>query len=145
MFCRVRTQLTTWCDTIPPAVPFPRSCICLLHSYLINGYKFDIRLYVLCTSFDPLRVYIFEDGLVRFCTMKYSNKLETLSKTYMHLTNVSLNKSSPDFVDNTDANVTNVGSKWTWKSLLAYLIEHEGAERTRKVGVHRCLSRIQAK
>eukprot|EP00750_Incisomonas_marina_P020833 INCI4096.3.p1 GENE.INCI4096.3~~INCI4096.3.p1 ORF type:complete len:891 (+),score=153.96 INCI4096.3:235-2907(+) len=101
--------------------------------YLINGFKFDIRMYVLVSSFDPLRVYVFDDGLVRFCTMKYSNKIETLSQPYMHLTNVSLNKDSPDFVNNTDANVTNVGSKWTLKSLFLYLIEHEGIEKTEKL------------
>ena len=61
-------------------------------------------------------------------------QIETLTQTYMHLTNVSLNKDSPAFVNNVDANVTNVGSKWTLKSLLAYVIEHEGIERATKVG-----------
>lgn len=67
------------------------------------------------------------------CCPLFEFQIETLSQPFMHLTNVSLNKDSPDFVNNTDANVTNVGSKWTLKSLFLYLIEHEGIEKTEKV------------
>ena len=58
---------------------------------LINGLKFDIRIYVLMTSIEPLRLYIFEDGLVRFATKSYSNKMEDLCDHYIHLTNYTIN------------------------------------------------------
>lgn len=50
--------------------------------HLINGYKYDLRIYVLVSSYTPLKVYIYKQGLVRFATKKYSNDL------YMHLTNI---------------------------------------------------------
>ncbi|XP_043485453.1 probable tubulin polyglutamylase ttll-15 [Polistes fuscatus] len=40
--------------------------------FLIDGYKFDLGVYVVFTSIDPLRVYIYKgDVLLRFCTIKY--------------------------------------------------------------------------
>uniref|UniRef100_A0A803XMB7 Tubulin tyrosine ligase like 4 n=1 Tax=Meleagris gallopavo TaxID=9103 RepID=A0A803XMB7_MELGA len=38
--------------------------------YLIDGRKFDLRIYVYVTCYDPLRVYLFKDGLVRFASCK---------------------------------------------------------------------------
>ncbi|XP_055376097.1 tubulin monoglutamylase TTLL4-like isoform X3 [Condylostylus longicornis] len=87
---------------------------------LINGSKFDIRLYVLVTSINPLRVYMYKDGLARFASVKYSMKAETLHDRCMHLTNYSINKHSTNYAKNEDVNACD-GHKWTLKSLMTYL------------------------
>eukprot|EP00416_Gambierdiscus_australes_P013293 CAMPEP_0171135984 /NCGR_PEP_ID=MMETSP0766_2-20121228/130697_1 /TAXON_ID=439317 /ORGANISM="Gambierdiscus australes, Strain CAWD 149" /LENGTH=485 /DNA_ID=CAMNT_0011599501 /DNA_START=28 /DNA_END=1486 /DNA_ORIENTATION=- len=69
---------------------------------LIFGYKFDLRIYVVVLSFDPLKVYLNDEGLVRLATEKYSASPDTLDKQTMHLTNYSVNKVSPAFVQNRD-------------------------------------------
>ncbi|KAJ6649581.1 Tubulin monoglutamylase TTLL4, partial [Pseudolycoriella hygida] len=87
---------------------------------LIDGSKFDLRLYVLVTSINPLRVYMHTDGLARFASVKYSTKADTLNDRYMHLTNYSINKLSNNYAKNEDASACQ-GHKWTLKSLWTHL------------------------
>ena len=68
--------------------------------HLINGLKYDLRLYVLITSYDPLKIYLYEDGLVRFATEKYSTNPKTLKKRFIHLTNYSVNKKAENYKSN---------------------------------------------
>nr|XP_017099028.2 tubulin polyglutamylase TTLL4 isoform X1 [Drosophila bipectinata] len=87
---------------------------------LINGSKFDLRLYVLVTSVNPLRVFMYHNGLARFASVKYSAKTDTLNDRCMHLTNYSINKFSSNYSKNEDVNACH-GHKWTIKSLWTYL------------------------
>lgn len=43
----------------------------MLEPYLIDELKFDLRLYVLILSCDPLKIFLYQDGIVRFATKKY--------------------------------------------------------------------------
>lgn len=86
---------------------------------LINGSKFDLRLYLLVTSINPLRAYMHTDGLARFASVKYSTDDKTLSDRYMHLTNYSINKLSENYTSNEDADSCS-GHKWTLKTLWKY-------------------------
>ncbi|XP_074949285.1 tubulin monoglutamylase TTLL4 [Phalacrocorax aristotelis] len=90
--------------------------------YLIGGKKFDLRIYVYVTCYDPLRVYLFKDGLVRFASCKYSSSMKSLSNKFMHLTNYSVNKKNTEYKSNSDETACQ-GHKWALKALWSYLAQ----------------------
>lgn len=100
---------------------------------LIDKKKFDVRIYVVVTSFTPLRIYMFNEGLARFCTSSYSRRKASRQNSFKHLTNYSINKKSQDFQHNVDSEQDNVGSKWSLTALYSYLTETFGVEATQKV------------
>ncbi len=90
--------------------------------YLIDGLKFDLRIYCVIASINPLEIYICEEGMARFATLNYKAPSQSnLDQIYMHLTNYSLNKNNQEkFVrpENSESGSMNEdGSKRTLSSI----------------------------
>lgn len=87
---------------------------------LIDGFKFDLRIYALILCCNPLRILIYKEGLVRLCTEAYAPPSATNQKSqYMHITNYAINKSNVDYIPN---NANDEGSSkrslsWLWNWL----------------------------
>lgn len=90
--------------------------------YLVGGKKFDLRIYALVTSYSPLKCYLYRSGFARFTSSRYSTKKEDITNTYVHLTNVAVQKHNPNF-DPSKATL-----KWAIKSLRTFLITRHGFE-----------------
>jgi tubulin polyglutamylase TTLL6/13 len=70
--------------------------------FLIDNLKFDLRVYGLIYGVDPLRVFVFQEGIARFATDEYVGPQKgNLENMYMHLTNYAINKDSDNFVKST--------------------------------------------
>eukprot|EP00903_Cladosiphon_okamuranus_P009476 g9030.t1 len=57
---------------------------------LLDGYKFDLRLYVLVTSFNKLEAFIYKEGFARLSTHRYENG--DIDNPFIHLTNSSIQR-----------------------------------------------------
>lgn len=87
---------------------------------LVNGKKFDLRIYVVITGFKPLKIYLYKDGLTRFAGEKYNLEENNLSNSFIHLTNYAINKESPNFEFN-DSVDKEFGLKWTISTIKEHL------------------------
>ncbi|XP_052714614.1 probable tubulin polyglutamylase TTLL9 isoform X2 [Crassostrea angulata] len=87
--------------------------------YLIGGRKFDVRVYVLVVSYNPLKVWLYRSGFARFSNTRFS--LDSIEDTYVHLTNVAIQKNAPDYDPDK-------GCKWSTQQLRKYLCAKHGVE-----------------
>lgn len=70
----------------------------ITNPFLIDDLKFDLRLYVLLMGVNPLRIFLFKDGLVRLATEPYVKPTEdNIGNLFMHLTNYAINKKNKQF------------------------------------------------
>lgn len=96
---------------------------------LIDGYKFDLRLYCFVTSVKPLRMYLFHDGLARLCTEEYTKPTKSnLDNSCMHLTNYAVNKHSENFHAPGEANGDDPNGEGGSKRSLAWFMSWIRAE-----------------
>jgi hypothetical protein len=93
----------------------------LVNPLLINGFKVDFRIYCVVTSFDPLLIYVYNEGLVRFATERFATDGD-LSQ-FAHLTNFSINKKNGAFVKPGEY-AEESASKWTLHACQQHFAAH---------------------
>ncbi|CAD8185015.1 unnamed protein product [Paramecium pentaurelia] len=118
-------QISQWKNTLRYNQDNPQAEAYIVQKYiadplLIGGKKFDMRIYLLCTSYQPLTLYLYRTGFARFTHHRYDS--EDISNTYVHLTNVAIQKTS----DNYDEKL---GGKWNLQTLKLYLMTKYGQEK----------------
>lgn len=95
---------------------------------MIDGLKFDLRIYCLVSSCDPLKIYIFHEGLARFATIKYKYSTKQKALTMMHLTNYAINKWSKNFVKG-EGEEDDSASKRSIASIMKSIEEEYGVKK----------------
>ncbi len=93
----------------------------IYNPHLINRRKYDIRIYVLVTGFRPLKIYIYDNGIIRFCSEKYTTDAEKLNNNYIHITNYSVNKAL-DILRKGEKEI-DFEIKWSLLALKGYFLE----------------------
>jgi tubulin polyglutamylase TTLL5 len=96
----------------------------------LNSYKFDLRLFIVVTSFKPLEAFMYKDGFARLSTHAYSLNPSAINDKFIHLTNSSIqkqNKTGPsadnplndkeDDPDSGGSKISLLGANGLWKRL----------------------------
>lgn len=99
-------------------------CEYISNPLLINNLKFDLRIYVAVTGVNPLRIYIYDEGLTRLATETFDINTGSFDKC-AHLTNFSVNKKNNKF--HIDNDQDGIGNKWSLAALRQYF-ENNGVD-----------------
>ena len=97
---------------------------------LLSGHKFDLRLYVLVSSFQPLEVFLYGEGFARLSTQPYTNDIRyigyelhtimihysptlilivsSIANQYIHLTNYAIQQHNSEGIAKMSADVVDV-------------------------------------
>lgn len=73
-------------------------------------------------GYDPLRIFIYDEGLGRFATEKYQKvQKKNMKDVHMHLTNYAINKNNKNFIFNSSEKDMNKGHKRSLSAIYNYL------------------------
>lgn len=90
---------------------------------LLGGKKFDLRLYLLCTSMSPLKLFVYRSGFARLSHQPYTT--DDVKNRGVHCTNVAVQKNDEDYGDGTR-------SKWDVRSVRLYIQQKFGVQAADK-------------
>ena len=89
--------------------------------HLLYGTKYHLRLYVLITGYSPMKLYLFNEGLVLRASEKYDNDINILKNKYAVFTNHFVTFQSKEY--NNDINFNSEkGSVWSISTLKKYFL-----------------------
>ena len=100
---------------------------------LVGGRKFDMRLYVLVTSYSPLKAWVHRGGFCRFSAAQYDSGSSGggLDNLFVHLTNNAIQKTADTYNKACDL-------KWPMRQLKMFLVSKFGRKK-----VEECFFEIQ--
>lgn len=81
-------------QSVPDALKISEPAVAQIYvkPFLIGNKKFDFRFYLLIASLDPLTVFIYNEGIARFCSEDYEQPSKAnRDKKFLHLTNTAIN------------------------------------------------------
>ncbi|KAJ9456545.1 putative alpha-tubulin polyglutamylase Ttll1 [Diplonema papillatum] len=102
---------------------------------LIMGHKFDLRLYVVVTSFQPLEAFVSKLGFARFASQPFTMDPSSFSNHFVHLTNTSVQEDAvpPPFcspanhckwgLSELEAAFPSLHPKYAWKSVWSRIVD----------------------
>jgi tubulin monoglycylase TTLL3/8 len=93
------------------------------NSLIVAKRKFDLRQWILVTSWNPLTIYFYNECYARFTVDEYSTDPNDLENLYAHLVNNSIGKNSENFhkTIHSENNVPIDGYMWTFETFGDYL------------------------
>jgi hypothetical protein len=100
------------------------SSLLFLCSLFVCGFLAIVEYsYALVTSFSPLTIWLHRGGFARFSHTRYTTNQKDMCNSFVHLTNVAIQKTASDY-DKT------IGSKWDLWGLKTFMISKHGLELT---------------
>lgn len=89
--------------------------------YLINGRKFHARVYVMVSGLNPVRAYVYREGIARIAPEYYATDDAALARPGVHVTNTALHLRHPELRIDTDPRRENAGNIWTMGAVYRHM------------------------